>query len=34
MSRYKILTVPNLMSFFRILLVPVFAVTFLEKVPL
>ena len=27
-------SLPNLMSFFRILLVPVFAVTFLEKVPL
>lgn len=33
MTDKKILTIPNLMSFFRILLVPVFAVLFLRGVP-
>ena len=33
MSKSKILTVPNLMSFFRILLVPAFAAAFLRRDP-
>lgn len=30
MSKYKVCTIPNLMSFFRILLVPVFVVSYLK----